>query len=261
MPLDRDQFKACIEMLLPFVDTVPEDRRALVDRALHGSPVMSSIDWTGNPRTFATNLVRQLERFDDVTSLIMLLETLRDEVGEPKKSAITALITSLAPPPPRRDAPTPAAGTDEVVSYSRHVFISYSRKDTEFAEKLERDLNARGFTTWRDTSSIVGGEAWYQAIMRGIQQSFAMLQVVTSHSEDSKWVRREGLYADQRDLPIIPVLPEPHPIPFHLIETQPIAFDNYAAGFARLIAALRLLADAAPAADPAAAADPRELEI
>lgn len=145
-----------------------------------------------------------------------------------------------------------------------HVFISYSRKDTEFVEKLERDLNARGISIWRDTSSIVGGEEWYQAIMRGIQQSYVMLQVVTPNSEDSKWVRREGLYADQRDLPIIPVLPEPHPIPFHLIETQPVVCENYAEGFARLIAALKLLADAAPVAPVSTAGtvtDPRELEL
>ena len=40
MPLDRDQFKACVAILVPHVDT-PDDRRALVERALHGSTVMA----------------------------------------------------------------------------------------------------------------------------------------------------------------------------------------------------------------------------
>jgi hypothetical protein len=41
MPLDRDQFKTFIDMLLPHVNTTPEDRRVLVDRALHGSQVIT----------------------------------------------------------------------------------------------------------------------------------------------------------------------------------------------------------------------------
>ena len=38
-----------------------------------------------------------------------------------------------------------------------HVFINYSRKVTEFVEKLEHELNARGIITWRDVHSIPGG--------------------------------------------------------------------------------------------------------
>jgi len=122
-----------------------------------------------------------------------------------------------------------------------HVFISYSRQDTEFVEKLERDLNQRGITTWRDKSSIVGGEEWYKAIVRGIHDAYAMVQVVSEASDLSKWVLREGLYADQKGLPIIPLLPAPHPIPFHLIAIQPIACEDYPSGLARLTSALKTL--------------------
>jgi hypothetical protein len=65
-----------------------------------------------------------------------------------------------------------------------HVFISYSRKDTEFVETLERDLNAQGIVTWRDTSSIVGGEEWYKAIVRGIHNAYVVIQVVTPASNE-----------------------------------------------------------------------------
>ena len=30
------------------------------------------------------------------------------------------------------------------------VFISYSRKDSDFVDRLEADLKARGFATWVD---------------------------------------------------------------------------------------------------------------
>ena len=33
-----------------------------------------------------------------------------------------------------------------------HAFISYSRQDTSFVERLEAALNARGVITWRDST-------------------------------------------------------------------------------------------------------------
>lgn len=132
-----------------------------------------------------------------------------------------------------------------------HVFLSYSRQDTEFVETLERDLNTRGIATWRDTSSIVGGEEWYKAIVLGIHDAYAMIQVVTPAADLSKWVLREALYADQKGLPIIPVLPRPHPTPFHLIATQPILFGDYDTELTRLVAALETIhRSAKPMAGP-----------
>jgi hypothetical protein len=122
-----------------------------------------------------------------------------------------------------------------------HVFISYSRKDTAFAERLQTDLNARGIVTWRDTASIVGGEDWYKSIVQGIHNAYAVVQVVTEASEESKWVQRESLYADQKDVPIIPALPKKYPLPFHLIATQPILFEDYDEGLAMLVAGLQRL--------------------
>ena len=126
-----------------------------------------------------------------------------------------------------------------------HVFISYSRKDTDFVETLERDLNARGIVTWRDKSSIVGGEEWYKAIVRGIHEAYAMVQVVTPASNLSKWVLREALYALHRGVPVIPLTPDPHPVPFHLIETQPVLCAPYAEGLDRLVVALQMKRDGA----------------
>lgn len=122
-----------------------------------------------------------------------------------------------------------------------HVFISYSRKDTPFTERLECSLKDEGIETWRDQNSIVGGEDWYKAIVQGIHQSYVVLSIVTPAADESRWVLRESLYADQQGIPIIPILPTPHRIPFHLISTQPINFDDYEAGISRLISALRNL--------------------
>jgi hypothetical protein len=42
---------------------------------------------------------------------------------------------------------------------TEQIFISYSKKDSDFAHKLEYDLEAAGFKTWID-KSIGGGDLW-----------------------------------------------------------------------------------------------------
>lgn len=121
-----------------------------------------------------------------------------------------------------------------------HVFISYSRKDTAFVEKLERDLGSRGIAIWRDAHNIPGGEEWYQSIVTGLDESYAMICVLSPNADSSRWVLREQLYGDQLGLQRIPVLPAPHRIPFHLIETQPILCTDseYESALSRLTAIL-----------------------
>jgi hypothetical protein len=45
---------------------------------------------------------------------------------------------------------------------SKHIFISYSKKDRDFAWKLAEDLEKRGFKIWIDRA-ISGGEEWRQS--------------------------------------------------------------------------------------------------
>ena len=40
------------------------------------------------------------------------------------------------------------------------VFISYSRKDTSFAQRLHEQLNAEGFEAYIDAHDIAPGEDW-----------------------------------------------------------------------------------------------------
>lgn len=54
-----------------------------------------------------------------------------------------------------------------------HVFISYSRKDTPFVVRLEAELNKLGIATWRDATSIPGGDDWYQNIVTGLSGAYA----------------------------------------------------------------------------------------
>lgn len=123
-----------------------------------------------------------------------------------------------------------------------HVFISYSREDSKFVQKLDHDLRQRGVTTWLDQHSMQGSEQWYQALVRGIEQAYAMLVVVTPNADHSRWVLRETLYADQVGVTRIPLLPRPHQVPLHIIEMPAVELHlDYKGGMKQLLIELKRL--------------------
>jgi hypothetical protein len=48
------------------------------------------------------------------------------------------------------------------------VFISYSRKDAEFIDRLVADLKSAGLTVWYDLSGLDGGTHWETEIQAAI---------------------------------------------------------------------------------------------
>lgn len=44
------------------------------------------------------------------------------------------------------------------------AFVSYSRKDSDFALRLAEDLKAAGANVWMDQLDIVGGQHWDRAV-------------------------------------------------------------------------------------------------
>jgi len=49
------------------------------------------------------------------------------------------------------------------------IFLSYSRKDLVFVERLAADLKSNGFDVWYDLSGLEGGMRWSRAIEKAIQ--------------------------------------------------------------------------------------------
>lgn len=52
----------------------------------------------------------------------------------------------------------------------QRVFISYSRKDINFARRLAGDLEKAGFDVWWDISDLKGGDDWVRIIPAMIKQ-------------------------------------------------------------------------------------------
>ena len=86
------------------------------------------------------------------------------------------------------------------------IFVSYSRQDTEIAERLINDLARAERDYWLDTTAIKGGDDWILTIAEGIRNSYAMIVIVTANSLDSRWVRDEILWARRKKKPILPIL-------------------------------------------------------
>jgi hypothetical protein len=87
-----------------------------------------------------------------------------------------------------------------------HIFISYSRKDEDYAQRLTRKLRSEGLEVWIDQNSINYGENWEDRIYEGVINCEAFIVAMTPSSKKSKWVQREIAWADQANKPIFPLL-------------------------------------------------------
>lgn len=86
-----------------------------------------------------------------------------------------------------------------------YIFISYSRRDTDFAHKLREDLQARNLPIWID-DEIEHGDNWFNEINDAIKSSSAVIVMMSPGSEQSEWVHKEILLAKRYKKPIYPIL-------------------------------------------------------
>ena len=62
------------------------------------------------------------------------------------------------------------------------VFISYSRRDTEFVKVLYEALDASTYDTWIDWQGIAPTTEWWKEIEAGIESSDNFLFVISPDS-------------------------------------------------------------------------------
>jgi hypothetical protein len=104
---------------------------------------------------------------------------------------------------------TPSAATQadlHQVKPQNDVFISYSRRDKAFVEKLDASLRSLKRDPWVDWEDIYKGEEWWKAIQRGIESANTFIFVISPDSVASAVCRDEVTYAaecNKRFLPIV----------------------------------------------------------
>jgi WD40 repeat protein len=87
-----------------------------------------------------------------------------------------------------------------------HIFVSYSRKDLDFAQKIVDALAANDLDTWVDWKSIPKGEDWEQEIYRGIEEADAFLFLLSPDSVTSEMCNREIAHAVENGKRILPIV-------------------------------------------------------
>ena len=92
------------------------------------------------------------------------------------------------------------------------IFISHSHNDEMFARKVASFLEDQGLDVWEASNEIFPGDNWAAKISQGLQESNAMVVLLTPDALKSIYVQRDVEYAlgaQEYSERLIPVLVDP----------------------------------------------------
>ncbi|MBI5669304.1 MAG: HEAT repeat domain-containing protein [Chloroflexi bacterium] len=88
----------------------------------------------------------------------------------------------------------------------KHIFLSYRSLEAEFALRLATDLKNLGVNLWMDRLDIAPGDDWPKTLQKAVNNSLALIAVISPEYISSKYCQRELGRADRLELPVFPVL-------------------------------------------------------
>jgi len=94
-----------------------------------------------------------------------------------------------------------------------NIFCSYSRRDSPFAERIVNFVSSRGYSVWMDQSGIDGASIWTESIVEAIDESGAVILLVSSHSVKSPHVLKEISLAMGKNKVVFPLIIEKTDLP------------------------------------------------
>jgi WD40 repeat protein len=124
------------------------------------------------------------------------------------------------------------------------VFISYSRRDKVFTQKLYEALTAAERSVWADWDSIPAASDWDAEIKQGIQETNSVLFVLSPEWIKSNECRKEMVHAVQmgkRLFPILYLAVDPNNVPPELAKINWVYLrdsDDFDKGFQTLCSAM-----------------------
>ncbi len=125
------------------------------------------------------------------------------------------------------------------------VFISYSRKDGDFARQLNSKLQEASKTTWFDQESIASGVDFESELYKGISSANNFVFILSPDAVLSQYCEREVDYAHEQGKRILSVLAreiDAHSLPkkLRLINWIDFTTKPFADSFAELVQELEL---------------------
>jgi hypothetical protein len=75
------------------------------------------------------------------------------------------------------------------------VILSHAEKDSDLARRIAAALRDAGLTVWDPAAEILPGDNWAAKAAQALQESEAMVVLLTPNGLQSDWVRRDMEYA------------------------------------------------------------------
>src|SRR3977135_1580629 len=122
-----------------------------------------------------------------------------------------------------------SAGRKNAAPSKARTFLSYSRKDMGFADRLEAALKARGFEPLIDRSEIYAFEEWWKRIEALIARADTVVFVVSPAAVTSEVALREVSFAaslNKRFAPVVYRAVDDHKLPEALAKFNFVFFDD-----------------------------------
>ena len=104
-----------------------------------------------------------------------------------------------------------------------HIFISYSRVDTDIMYRVKNFLLFHKFNVWTDENLQPRTPSWADAIQEAIENAYCLVVLLSPDAKKSRWVKEEMRYADMQNIRIFPLLVrgnEQNSVPFGFITSQ-----------------------------------------
>ena len=108
------------------------------------------------------------------------------------------------------------------------VFISYARKDRDYADAIATALKAAGLRVWWD-ADLLPGLSFERQIMEALNKAPIVVALLSPGSIQSSWVNAEIRFAIEDRLIVAPVLVDglrPEQLPADLAKTQALILDD-----------------------------------
>ena len=121
------------------------------------------------------------------------------------------------------------------------VFISYSRRDWFFTEKIIQELKRKGIDPWYDQEDIPAAVPWKSEMLLGVQCSQSFVYILSPDSAVSTPCQQEldcALRHNKRLIPIVARSPGVSPVHPAISELNWIFFRDFASGLMKLISVI-----------------------
>lgn len=114
---------------------------------------------------------------------------------------------------------------------SYDVFISYQHIAKKIVDYLVENLERSGISCWYAPRNLIGGQEYDEAITKVISNARCVIAVISDEALESQWIKREIVFADDHNIPVIPFEIAPIKIQNGLtsrlaIKNKVVAFEN-----------------------------------